>query len=107
MKPSQRGELEITDINKIYLSRRQLRVEVLGRGMAWLDTGTCEGLMEASNFVHTVQKRQGLYIACLEEIAYKKGYISLEDLRHLAEPMIKTEYGKYLAWIAENEEVKI
>lgn len=96
IEPSPRGELEITAVNNEYLRRNQLHVEVLGRGMAWLDTGTHESLLEAAQFVSIVQKRQGLYISCVEEIAYRQGYISAEQLRELAEPLAKTEYGKYL-----------
>lgn len=101
IKPSERGELEITSINNEYLKRKKLKVELLGRGMAWLDTGTSEGLLEAANFVSIVQKRQGLYVACIEEIAYRKGYITKNDLIKLASPMLKTDYGKYLIRIAE------
>lgn len=100
IKPSKRGELEITAINNEYLLRGKLKVELFGRGMAWLDTGTYEGLIEAANFVQTIQKRQGLYIACLEEVAYRKGYISKEQLILLAQPMLKTDYGRYLMRIA-------
>lgn len=100
IKPSSRGELEITAINNEYLQRGKLKVELFGRGMAWLDTGTYEGLIEAANFVQTVQKRQGLYVACLEEVAYRKGYILKEQLIALAQPMLKTDYGKYLMRIA-------
>lgn len=100
IKPSARGELEITSVNDEYLKRGKLKVEVFGRGMAWLDTGTHDSLLEASNFVDTIQKRQGLYIACLEEIAYRKGYISKEKLIELAQPMLKTEYGKYIMDVA-------
>ncbi len=100
IKPSARGELEITSVNDEYLKRGKLRVEVFGRGMAWLDTGTHDSLLEASNFVDTIQKRQGLYIACLEEIAYRKSYITKEKLIELAQPMIKTEYGKYMMEVA-------
>ncbi len=96
LKPSPRGELEITDVNKTYLERGQLHVEMMGRGMAWLDTGTHESLLQASNFVETIEQRQGLKIACLEEIAYRKGWISAETLAELAEPMKKNEYGQYL-----------
>lgn len=102
IKPSDRGELEIRDINKQYLASGSLKVEVLGRGMAWLDTGTYEGLLEATNFIHTIQKRAGLYIACLEEIAYKKGYINKIKLMELAEKLEKTDYGQYLKRIAKN-----
>ncbi|MBO7731641.1 MAG: glucose-1-phosphate thymidylyltransferase RfbA [Methanobrevibacter sp.] len=103
VEPSQRGELEITSINEEYLKRGKLKVELLGRGMAWLDTGTQDGLLEASNFIETVQKRQSLYIACLEEIAYLKGYISKEDLLKLAVPLKKTEYGQYLIELADRK----
>ena len=96
LRPSPRGELEITDVNKSYLERGQLHVEMMGRGMAWLDTGTHESLLQASNFVETIEQRQGLKIACLEEVAYRKGWISAERLAELAEPMKKNEYGKYL-----------
>lgn len=94
--PSDRGELEITSINEKYLQEDKLNVKILGRGTAWLDTGTHEDLLEASNFVQTVQKRQGLYIACIEEIAYKKNWITQKQLINLAETLLKTEYGKYL-----------
>ncbi|HNZ19193.1 MAG TPA: glucose-1-phosphate thymidylyltransferase RfbA [Candidatus Hydrogenedentes bacterium] len=96
LKPSPRGELEITDVNLAYLERGRLRVELLGRGFAWLDTGTHESLVQATNFVQTVQERQGLRIACVEEIAYRSGFIGREQLRVLAEPMRKNEYGAYL-----------
>ncbi|MDR2545721.1 MAG: glucose-1-phosphate thymidylyltransferase RfbA [Methanobrevibacter sp.] len=96
VKPSNRGELEITSVNKEYLNRNKLKVKLLGRGMAWLDTGTHNGLLEASNFIETVQKRQGLYIACLEEIAYNKGYISKEQLMEIGKSLNKTDYGQYL-----------
>ncbi len=96
IKPSARGELEITTINEEYLKEGKLNVKQLGRGVAWLDTGTHEALLEAANFVQTVQNRQGLYIACLEEIAYQKNWISEVELNKLAEPMIKTAYGQYL-----------
>ena len=96
VKPSARGELEITPVNEMYLSEGKLNVKNLGRGVAWLDTGTHDALLEAANFVQTVQKRQGFYIACIEEIAYAKGWINKEQLLKLAEPMMKTEYGKYL-----------
>ena len=100
IKPSPRGELEITDINNEYLRRGKLKVELFGRGMAWRDTGTHRGLLDASNYVEAVQTRQGLYVACLEEIAYRKGYISKEQLLELAKPLLKTEYGQYLVKIA-------
>jgi glucose-1-phosphate thymidylyltransferase len=96
VKPSERGELEITSVNNEYLRRGKLKVELFGRGMAWLDTGTHKGLLDASNYVEAVQTRQGLYIACLEEIAYRKGYINREQLLELAKPLMKTEYGQYL-----------
>lgn len=101
VKPSARGEVEITSVNAEYLKRNKLKVQLLGRGTAWLDTGTHEGLLEASNFVSIHQRRQGMYISCIEEIAYRKNYISKEQLMKLAEPMIKTDYGKYLLKIAE------
>lgn len=101
LKPSARGELEITSINSDYLARGALRVERLGRGFAWLDTGSPHGLLEASNFIETLQKRQGLYVACLEEIAYHNGWINRRTLLGIANSMIKTEYGQYLQAIAE------
>lgn len=101
IQPSNRGELEITAVNKAYLQRGDLRLELFGRGMAWLDTGTHEGLLEAADFVSIVQKRQGLYVSCIEEIAYRMGYISRERLFELARPMLKTEYGQYLQRVAE------
>lgn len=101
VKPSIRGELEITTVNSFYLERGDLRVELFGRGMAWLDTGTHEGLREAADFVSIVQKRQGMYVSCIEEIAYRMGYITKDQLLALAAPMMKTEYGRYLARIAE------
>ena len=101
LSPSARGELEITDINKDYLKRNRLKVELLGRGMAWLDTGTHDGLLNAANFVEAIQKRQGLYIACIEEIAYRLGYISEEELLKLANPLLKTDYGQYLKSIVD------
>jgi glucose-1-phosphate thymidylyltransferase len=101
LEPSPRGELEITDINRLYLEEGSLMVEHFGRGMAWLDTGTHDGLLNAANFVEAVQKRQGLYVACIEEIAYRLGYINNDELRELAKPLMKTEYGKYLVSIIE------
>lgn len=102
IKPSKRGELEITTVNNEYLKRGKLKVELFGRGMAWLDTGTHRGLLDAANFVEAIQTRQGLYVACIEEIAYKKGFISREQLLKLAEPLMKVEYGKYLVQIAND-----
>ena len=101
IQPSARGEKEITAVNNEYLHRGQLRVELFGRGMAWLDTGTHAGLLEASNFVSIVQRRQGLYVSCVEEIAYRRGYIDKQQLLALAQPMLKTEYGRYLLKVAE------
>lgn len=101
IKPSARGELEITDLNKIYLEKGNLNVETLGRGYAWLDTGTHESLLQAASFVETVQDRQGLKIACPEEIAYNLGYIDREQLKELAKPLAKNEYGQYLLAIAD------
>ena len=101
IKPSARGELEITDVNRTYMERGTLHVEPLGRGFAWLDTGSHDMLLAAADFVSTFQKRQGLYISCIEEIAYKRGFIDADQLRKLAEPLKKTEYGKYLLEIAE------
>ena len=104
VKPSARGEKEITSVNDEYLKRGKLKVELLGRGMAWLDTGTHDGLLEAGNFIETVQKRQSLYVACLEEIAFNFGYISKEKLLELAEPLKKTDYGKYLIRLAHHSD---
>lgn len=100
LKPSARGEYEITDLNKIYLEEGRLNVKLLGRGMAWLDTGTHDSLLEASNFISTIENRQGLKVACLEEIAYRNGYINREQLIALAEPLKKNHYGQYLLKIA-------
>jgi glucose-1-phosphate thymidylyltransferase len=94
--PSHRGELEITSINNEYLKRGTLKVELFGRGTAWLDTGTHKGLLDASNFVEAIQNRQGLYVACIEEIAFRMGYINKDQLLELAQPLLKTDYGKYL-----------
>jgi glucose-1-phosphate thymidylyltransferase len=102
LKPSPRGELEITDINVEYLRRKELRVELMGRGYAWLDTGTHESLQQASSFIEIVEHRQGLKVACVEEIALRMGYIDVAQLRKLAEPMRKNEYGQYLLDLAEH-----
>ena len=101
LKPSPRGELEITDLNRVYMEEGSLTVNLLGRGMAWLDTGTHDSMLKASNFVEAVQTTQGTYIACLEEIAYRKGWISKEQVRELAGPLMKTGYGKYLMEVIE------
>ena len=103
VKPSARGEIEITTVNEMYLSEGKLNVKNLGRGVAWLDTGTHDALLEAATYVEAIQKRQGFYIACIEEIAYAKGWISKEQLEKLAEPMMKTEYGKYLRDLVKGE----
>ena len=100
VKPSARGEIEITTVNNTYLERGQLSVELLGRGMAWLDTGTYDGLLEASNFIATIQKRQGMYVSCIEEIAFRNGWLNKQQMLDLA-ASYKTEYGQYLAYIAE------
>ena len=101
VKPSARGEIEITSVNNAYLQRGDLHVETLGRGFAWLDTGNHDALLDAADFVAAFQKRQGLYISCIEEIAYKRGFIDKEQLIKLAQPLLKTAYGKYLMEIAE------
>ena len=102
IKPSARGELEITTVNQVFLNDGELKVQLLGRGFAWLDTGTHDSLSEASNFVETLEKRQGLKISCLEEIAYRKGWINAEKLRELAQPMLKNQYGQYLLQLLTN-----
>ena len=103
IKPSKRGELEITDLNRLYLEEKSLKVNLLGRGFAWLDTGTHKNLLQASNFIETIQERQGNYVACIEEIAYKNGWISEEEVLKLAEPLLKTDYGKYLVEIVKEK----
>ena len=100
VKPSSRGEIEITSVNNAYLEKGSLKVSLLGRGTAWLDTGTYDGLLEASNFIATIQKRQGMYISCIEEIAFRRGFIDKNQLLKLAEPLLKTDYGKYLTDVA-------
>ena len=100
IKPSKRGELEITTINQVYLKEKQLKVELMGRGYAWFDTGTHDSLLEAANFIQTIENRQGLKVACLEEIVFEQGYISKERLQELAKPLLKNEYGKYLQRLA-------
>lgn len=101
IQPSPRGELEITDVNQVYLERGKLSVEVMGRGYAWLDTGTHESLLEASTFIETIEKRQNLKVACLEEISYRMGYITKEELKELAQPLKKNQYGQYLLRLVE------
>ena len=105
IKPSPRGELEITDVNRVYLEQNKLKVEVMGRGMAWLDTGTHDSLLEAGQFIATIEKRQGLKVACPEEIAYRKGYITADQVRKLAEPLKKNNYGQYLLQILQDKVV--
>lgn len=100
IKPSARGEIEITAVNNVYLERGDLHVETLGRGFAWLDTGNHDMLLDAADFVRTVQKRQGMYVSCIEEIAFRRGFIDKQQLLNLAEPLLKTEYGKYLVEVA-------
>lgn len=101
IKPSARGELEITTVNQVYLNERKLKVKTLGRGFAWLDTGTHDSLSEASTFIEVIEKRQGLKVACLEGIAYRQGWISAEKLREVAQPMLKNQYGQYLMRLSE------
>jgi len=103
LKPSPRGELEITDLNRLYLEENRLHVKLLGRGFAWLDTGTHESLLQASNYIATIEQRQGLKVSCIEEIAYKKGFITREQLIKLAEPLKKNQYGQYLLKLAEDQ----
>lgn len=103
LSPSKRGELEITDLNKLYLNKNSLTVSLLGRGMAWLDTGTHQSMLQASNFVESIEERQGLKVACLEEIAYRKGYISKDQLVKLAQPLLKNQYGQYLLKISNEK----
>ena len=103
LKPSARGELEITDLNRLYLEEGALEVKLMGRGMAWLDTGTCESLLQAANFIATLEQRQGLKASCIEEIAFKRGYIDKDQLIALAKPFKKSQYGKYLLKIATEE----
>lgn len=105
LQPSKRGELEITDLNRLYLEEGRLNMKIMGRGMAWLDTGTHDSLLEASNFISTIENRQGLKVACIEEIAFRNGYINREELLALAEPLKKNHYGEYLIKIA-NEKLK-
>ncbi|KST67364.1 glucose-1-phosphate thymidylyltransferase RfbA [Mastigocoleus testarum] len=107
LKPSARNELEITDVNLVYLKKGQLKVEILGRGYAWLDTGTHESLLQAGNYIQTLEERQGLKIACIEEIAYRLGYIDSTHLRRLTEPMAKSTYGRYLVKILDDELLNI
>lgn len=103
LKPSPRGELEITDLNRVYLEEGSLEIKLMGRGMAWLDTGTYESLLQAANFIATLEQRQGLKASCIEEIAYKRGFINKKQLLDIAEPLKKSQYGQYLIRIAEDE----
>ena len=107
VKPSARGEIEITSVNNAYLQRGDLRVETLGRGFAWLDTGNHDALLDAADFVAAFQKRQGLYISCIEEIAYKRGFIDKEQLIKLAQPLLKTAYGKYLMEVQKDYKIRL
>ena len=107
VKPSARGEVEITSVNNEYLKRGKLRVELLRRGVAWLDTGTPQNMLKASNFIEAVQNTQGLYVSCIEEIAYRRGFINAKQLRKLGEKLEKTEYGEYLIALSENENIDI
>lgn len=106
VKPSSRGELEITDLNKIYLEEKTLSVKLLGRGMAWLDTGTHQSMLQASNFVESIEERQGLKVACLEEIAFRKGYITKDQVIELAKPLLKNQYGQYLMKIVNEKFIR-
>ncbi len=106
LKPSPRGELEITDLNRVYLEEGTLEIKLMGRGMAWLDTGTYESLLQAANFIATLEQRQGLKASCIEEIAFKRGFINKNQLLELAQPIKNSQYGKYLLRIA-NEEIYI
>jgi glucose-1-phosphate thymidylyltransferase len=106
IKPSPRGELEITDLNKIYLEEKSLNVKLLGRGMAWLDTGTHQSMLQASNFIESIEERQGLKVACLEEIAFRKGYITKEQVIELAKPLLKNQYGQYLMKIVNEKFIR-
>lgn len=106
VKPSARGELEITDLNKIYLEEKSLTVKLLGRGMAWLDTGTHQSMLQASNFIESIEERQGLKVACLEEIAYRKGYITKSQVEALAKPLLKNQYGQYLIKIINEKFIR-
>ena len=103
IKPSHRGELEITSVNQSYLHEKRLKIELMGRGYAWLDTGTHESLLEASQFIETIEKRQGLKVACIEEIAFEQGYITRQELIKLAQPLIKNQYGQYLLKCADED----
>lgn len=107
LKPSPRGELEITDLNKLYLEEGSLKVKLMGRGMAWLDTGTHKSLMQASNFISTIEQRQGLKVACIEEIAYRNGYINAEQLYELAKPLAKNQYGEYLLNLLKDPQINM